>query len=249
MLSFTETRDAVRRELDGTLERLASLEEGRWTASTRCPGWNVAHLAAHIGDAAGYQGEAFHRMLAGSTEVPPIRETTPGRPEEVLEHVRAGRDHIVSALDRVAPDQEEAPVPLPFATLPCSIAAIVALVEYGTHRNDLDWALGDERPLPLDVATTMIEMLPGFLPMIDTVASDEPLAYRLEASSGTVIVASAGDGWTVTEDTDLPICTIHGDDSAVALFALGRIGAGHPSLKVEGDAEAAARFKHHFPGP
>ena len=40
---------------------------------------------------------------------------------------------------------------------------------------------------------------------------------------------------------------ISGDDSPVALFALGRIGADDPRLVVKGNDAAA--FKTWFPGP
>ena len=43
-------------------------------------------------------------------------------------------------------------------------------------------------------------------------------------------------------------CEISGDDSPVALFVMGRIGADHPSLAVS-DPAAAGTFKQYFPGP
>lgn len=43
-------------------------------------------------------------------------------------------------------------------------------------------------------------------------------------------------------------CEVRGDDSAVALFVMGRIGAGHPGIVVTDDP-VARTFKRYFPGP
>jgi hypothetical protein len=43
-------------------------------------------------------------------------------------------------------------------------------------------------------------------------------------------------------------CEISGGYSPVALFVMGRIDAGHPSLTVT-DPGAARAFKRYFPGP
>lgn len=247
MLSFTQGRDVIRRELDATLARLEDLDEAAFSKPTRCEGWTIHHLVAHVADAADFQGEAFARIGSGDVpEVPELKLTTPA---DAVDRVRLNRDKIVSALEAIGPDREGEHVPLPFATLPASVAVVVAVIEYGFHHNDLTWALGDEVPVPDDVASTLIETLPAFLPMIETKPADAPLAYTLAAPAGSVSVLTADGSWTVGDPGDAPTCTISGDDSAVALFAMGRIPATHPSLTVDGDAAVAARFKHHFPGP
>lgn len=43
-------------------------------------------------------------------------------------------------------------------------------------------------------------------------------------------------------------CEIRGDDSSVALFVMGRIGADHPGITVTAEPVAKA-FKQYFPGP
>ena len=249
MLTFDQTRDAIRRELDETAAVLEALPERDWSADTRCEGWDVTALVCHVADAASFQGEAYRRMLAGSTETPPVPELVRGTSSEALARLRAGRDHVLRALDAIGPDQQDGLVPLPFATLPASIANVVLLIEYGFHRNDLLWAIGRKDPLPADIASTTIETLPGFLPMIETKPADAPLAYTLASPSGMVTVVTVDSGWAVGEPGDAPVVKISGDDSSLALFALGRIRATDPSLTVDGDLDVASRFKHHFPGP
>jgi hypothetical protein len=43
-------------------------------------------------------------------------------------------------------------------------------------------------------------------------------------------------------------CEISGDDSSVALFVMGRIGADHPGVTTS-NPSAARAFKRYFPGP
>ncbi len=249
MLSVVDAADAIRRDLDEITRRLTALPEEGWATSTRCPGWTVLDLAAHVAAVAQAQGEAFHRMLAGSVDTPEVPVIPAEDDQVVLEALREGRLHLLEALDTLTPEHDSELVPLPFSTLPCSIAMVVPVIEYGFHRNDLEWALGDRIPLMDDVAATAIETLPGFLPMIETKPADEPVAYRLEAPSGAVTVAWTDGAWSVVDDTENPVCVIQGDDSDVALFALGRVGPDEADLTIEGDAETAARFKHFFPGP
>lgn len=250
MLGFEDTLKTIRRELEETSRLVDGLSAEDWSRPTRCAEWTVTDLVTHIGDAANYQGEAFRRMLSGSMDVPDVPEHRAGDPEEAAQTFRGGRDHLLAALEEITPEQADEPVPLPFSVFPASIAAIVALIEYGFHRNDLEWALGDERPLSEDVASTMIATLGGFLPQVESQPPDGPLAYRFEAPSGTLVVASDGGDWTATEETSAPTCVIAGDDSTVSLFALGRIPADTPGLTVSGErADEAKAFKRYFPGP
>ena len=85
--------------------------------------------------------------------------------------------------------------------------------------------------------------------MLETNPPDEPHAFTLAASTATLSIAFRDGSWQVGEPEGLPTTTIRGDDSTIGLFALGRIGATDPRLTVEGDMDAATRFKEYFPGP
>jgi uncharacterized protein (TIGR03083 family) len=249
MLDLDGSRSVTLRELDATVALLDGLSEAQWEIPMRCAGWGIGDLAGHLALVSWAQGEAFHRMLAGSTEVPAIPDLAPlGRPA-ALAALGKGRDHLAEAFARITPDETEALVPLPFAVLPCLFALQVALIEYGVHRNDLQSALGTEGPVAPEVSAVIIEPLPAFLPALTTEAPPAPTSYRLSTPGATVSVVSSGDAWRVGEDPDIEVCEIAGDESAVSLFAMGRLPVAHPGLRISGDTGAAARFKQYFPGP
>lgn len=56
-------------------------------------------------------------------------------------------------------------------------------------------------------------------------------------------------GQAVVDAPEEPTTTVKGDDSAVLLFALGRLALGDAQLGVSGDHDLAAQFKHYVPGP
>ena len=94
-----------------------------------------------------------------------------------------------------------------------------------------------------------VELLPAFLPLAATRLADEGAGFRLVAPTTTTTVVSRDGSWQTGEPLPDLACEIRGDDSSIALFALGRVGADHPSLEVEGPAALAKGFKDFFPGP
>jgi hypothetical protein len=78
----------------------------------------------------------------------------------------------------------------------------------------------------------------------------EPASFRLVSPSVRFLASYADGAWSVAADDGhaTVTCEISGDDSPVALFAMGRISAGHPSVTVS-DLSAAQAFKQYFPGP
>jgi hypothetical protein len=107
------------------------------------------------------------------------------------------------------------------------------------------------------MAGTLVGILPGLLPMLaggtpvsaPGAVPGGPVAFRLSAP-GASLRAAYGGGWSfVPGDDDAPVsCQISGSESALALFVMGRIGAGHPDLAVS-DPGLGASFKSYFPGP
>ena len=74
------------------------------------------------------------------------------------------------------------------------------------------------------MAATLLDILPGLLPML----------------AGGSPVCAAGDK---------PVsCEVHGDDSSIALFVMGRISADRRSLTVT-DLATARAFRQYLPGP
>jgi hypothetical protein len=135
--------------------------------------------------------------------------------------------------------------------VPAAVALQIVPLEYGFHRNDLEWALGDPVDLSPDMSTTLLGILPGLLPVHGPgTRPSGPVSFRLVTPSARYLISSAADGWSIAPDDGQATVTgeISGDDSPVALFAMGRIDAGHPSLTVS-DPAAAGTFKQYFPGP
>jgi len=258
MFDLTSATKAAEDDLGAIIDLLASLTDDRWDAPVRCVGWRVSDLAAHVTGAGRGQAEGLRRAAAGITDLAVLDPPAARDPRSLLAELKESRDKLMAALYDVQPSVLAGTVPLPFGLLPTQVALQVVALEYGFHRNDLEWALGREVPLAEDMSATLLAILPGLLPML---AGGSPVSaagivpagqvsFRLVAPSGRLLVAHAEDGWSMAPDPGgAPVsCEVHGDDSSVALFVMGRIGADHPGLTVTDQATARV-FKQYFPGP
>jgi uncharacterized protein (TIGR03083 family) len=123
------------RELGLVASIVNDLPKPDFARPTALPGWTVEHLVRHVAATALRQAEAFHRARFTITESPTNATVTaplvrlPTTLRAVLAHCANG----IHSLD-VA---NEPTVPLPYASLPASLAGYVLLVEYGIHRYDL----------------------------------------------------------------------------------------------------------------
>jgi uncharacterized protein (TIGR03083 family) len=255
MFDFATAGPVTEREFGALRTRLAALGDDEWAAPMRCVGWTVGDLVAHLVAAAQGQAEGLRAAAAGGGPVPPLDIPDTRDPAKLQELLEDGASELRDALSGVTPELAEALVPLPFGFVPMMLALQIVPVEYGFHRNDLLEALGEDEPLAPDVALSLIQILPGLLPVLagGTPVSPpgarptQPLAYSLRSPSGSVTVAFDGQSWSPVQD-DPGACRVEGDDNAIALFAMGRIGAGDSRLTVS-DPASAARFKSWFPGP
>jgi uncharacterized protein (TIGR03083 family) len=258
MFDLTSATKAAEDDLGAIIDLLAGLTDDRWDAPVRCVGWRVSDLAAHVTGAGRGQAEGLRRAAAGITDLAVLDPPAARDPRSLVAALKESRDKLMAALYDVQPSVLAGTVPLPFGLLPTQVALQVVALEYGFHRNDLGWALGHEVPLAEDMSATLLAILPGLLPMLAGgspvsaagIAPANPVSFRLIAPSGRLLVAHAEDGWSMAPDPgDAPVsCEVHGDDSSVALFVMGRIGADHLGLTVT-DQAAARAFKQYFPGP
>lgn len=243
------------RDLEAIIGRLGGLAPSGWAAPVRCAGWDVTALAAHLVAAAQGQAEGLRRAAAGRVDVAPLATDVLREPSPLLEALMDGRDQLAKAFAALTTEVMEGLIPLPFGLMPAAVAMQIIPIEYGFHRNDLEWALGNAEPLDADAAQALVQILPGLLPMLAGgsavspagILPTEPLAFRLAAPSGTVAIAFEDGAWSVGAMGERR-CEIAGDDGAIALFALGRIPAEDPMLAVS-DVAAARAFKTYFPGP
>lgn len=245
MAVVQQSRETVSGELDGLVELLAQLTPAQWELPTRCEGWNVEDLARHVAGSPSILNEGLRRMLEGvesaATPAPPHLDDRTA----VVESLAAGRDETAALLATLHDDQLNRPCPFPFGTVPLSFALQVLAFEYGGHRNDLLAALGRDEPLPTGVA----QAAAAIVPQLGDKVPESPLGYRLEGRSVAVSLLVRDGQWQPGEDPSVPTCTVAGTDSAVMLFATGRLAATDPSLQISGETAAAGDFKRWFPGP
>ena len=218
----------------------------------------MTDLAAHLAGASRGQAEGLRRAAAGVTDLARLAPPPDGDPRSLVAALKEGRDRLLSALRELPPRTLDGAVPLPFGLVPAAVALQIIPLEYGFHRNDLDWALGDPVALSPDISGTLLGIVPGLLPMLASGSAvhgpgarpAEPTSFRLVTPSVRFLASYADGAWSVAADDGnaTVTCEISGDDSPVALFAMGRISAGHPTITVR-DLSVARAFKHYFPGP
>ena len=214
--------------------------------ASRC----TSDLAAHIAGASRGQAEGLRRAAAGITDVALLDPAAQREPRDLLTALKDGQDRLLSALREMPAQALDGAVPLPFGLLPAAVALQIVPLEYGFHRNDVEWALGNPVPLSDDMSSTLLDIMPGLLPMLAAgspvskagVTPSSQVSYRLLAPSARLFAAYAQDEWSITPDDGLTTatCEISGDDSTVALFAMGRIGANHPGITTSNPAAASA---------
>lgn len=253
MLSPVAARGVITREILAVLERLERASNDDWATRTRCTDWTVEDVARHIAWGQSFEAEAVTKALAGITDASLGRvvDASADRPG-IVAAIRANHAELLAALDSVTEDQLGALCPIGYADVPIAFAVNIFAFEAGVHGNDLGWALGDERPLPVDVITATAAVLgaswPGFAAAA-TRSPDGATGYRLASSNVAYQMAWDRGGWSYDGDLPERTCRIDGDDSSILLFGLGRIPADHPSIGVSGARELVDDFKVFFPGP
>src|SRR5580658_6620148 len=166
MFDLTSATEAAEDDLGAIIDLLGSLTDDQWEAPVRCVGWRVSDLAAHVTGAGRGQAEGLRRAAAGITDLAVLDPPAARDPRSLLAALTGARDKLMTALADVPPEVLAGTVPLPFGLLPTAVALQVVALEYGFHRNDLEWALGREVPLAQDMAATLLDILPGLLPMM-----------------------------------------------------------------------------------
>lgn len=251
-MDLDRARALIIRELDALVAQVDSASDDEWELPVRCSDWTVRDLVAHCASKLPEAADALRRMEAG-INAPAGERRPPGRNRAKLARaVHAGRDELAEALSAVSPDSLGNPFPLSFVTIPGTAGLDLLALELGTHHNDLEWAMGSEVPLPHDVVRAIANILAGMLLYCAGSAAHTPgfpVSYVIAGPEVAVSLLFVHGSWRQGDDPGVPTCVISGDDSALALFALGRIPADHRSLKVKGNEALASAFKRYFPGP
>ncbi len=226
---------------------------------------SVTDLAVHVTGASRGQAAGLRRAASGSQDVAALDPLAQRDPRALLAALKEGQDGLLSALRELPPQAVDGFVPLPFGLVPAAVALQIVPLEYGFHRNDLDWALGDPAALSQDMAAALLGLAPGLLPMLAAGSPVSPpgaqpagpTSFWLSSPGAGLLARYDEAGWSITPADGPPAsgapghpvtCEISGDDSSLALFIMGRIDSDHPALTVT-DLATARRFKQYFPGP
>lgn len=255
MFDFTTAPEATGRELDSLRNLLAGLDEPAWSRPVRCAGWTVTDLVAHIVGAARGQADGLAATALGREQLAVLDPPKSRDPLNLRDLLDRAAKTLLDALSALTPDLAEATVPLPFGPVPVVLALQIVPLEYGFHRNDLLDALGTPQPLPADIAASLIDILPGLLPVLAAGSAvgrpgdkpERPIAFELSCPCGQVTMAYDGTQWTPSDQLGSD-CRIDGSDSDLALFAMGRIPVTSNDLNIS-NPSLAVNFKNFFPGP
>ena len=251
MLTLDHARVAIRREMRGVLTCLTSLEDSTWSAPTRCDGWTVTDLVAHLVwgqrlESAGLRGAAEGHETA---DVPaPVEGADP---EVLFEQLRAAHAELDASLEALDETGLERLAPMPYGLAPVALLLQIIAMEVGVHASDLREAVGGDGVLEDDVVGATATVLAGFLPSLAGNGSppEGPVRFRLRGEDVDVTLAYDGTTWSTEAgggaEADV---TFRGRDSDLVLFALGRGSIDERRLEVDGDLSRAERFREHVPG-
>lgn len=240
------------REIDGLTRILAEGSGHDWTIRVRCQGWTIRDLATHVSNGPLLYAEALRRMRDGESEPgpkPPEAEDD----AEIPSMLRRGRDDLASVFSTLRPEHldRSAPAPTRAGSIPGPFAVRIPAYEFGLHRNDLLWALGEEAPLDDALLATIRPLVEALMPVLAARAEERPpapVAYRFRGGEVDLRLAFDGDRWTTEAAPGARSCLVTGDASSLVLFLMGRIPGDHPNLRAE-DVALARRFKTYVPGP
>lgn len=244
--------EAIQREVGLFLARLDAASDADLDRPTPCRGWKVSDLARHVAWGQSLQAEALGRAVTGHTEAASAHEPEATTRGELIAEIRSRHDRLAETLARLSDGDLERPCPLPYATVPTMFALQIFTMEAGVHGHDLCAAFETADALAPDVVEATATVVTATLPFFAAAASETPpttARYRLRSPRLDVLCTFRDGSWQVGSGDGQPDCEVSGDDSAVLLFALGRVGTTGPGISIAGDPDLAARFKTYFPGP
>jgi uncharacterized protein (TIGR03083 family) len=247
----TVARAVVAREWTGFVEALRRAGPDAPDRSTRCAGWQVADLANHVHWGMTLETDGLRRARTGTAG--PAEGVTPATDTPwpaVVDALARARDALLDELDRLAADEHDRPLPMPYGDLPVALARPVFAMEAGVHGSDLAHALGGDDTLAPDVCAATVAFLRVYAPLLANAAGTTAAAGTvivLRGEAGELRLGTDADGrWRADPPGDATVA-ITGPDSPLWLFALGRRPL--DGLTVGGDADLAAAFPRLIPGP
>jgi uncharacterized protein (TIGR03083 family) len=219
----------------------AAAAAGPDAAVPTCPGWTVRHLLTHTG---GVHAWAASFVRAEPDADPDVAEDDLPRPDgDPIAWYREQNADLVAALRDARPDGPTGaflPAPSPLA-----FWARRQAHEAAVHRTDADVAAGAPDPAAAHPSAFAVdgidELLLGFMSRPGKARSDVP--YRLAVAPDDVaerwLVEVGPGGATARRATGAADAVLRGSAARLYLFLWNRV----PTVPVEGDAAAAARWR------
>jgi uncharacterized protein (TIGR03083 family) len=224
-------------------ERLAGWKASDWSRKTRCKGWNVTALVAHMITCV--QTADVVARAARERRAAKLPRDFKGDRYAATRAFNAAADDLVVALDRMASDDVAREVNIDGEGIltPAHVLEVLVM-ELGVHGLDLAAAVGEERHLAPDAIAATARLLPEFLDPAATPPARS--AYVLRSSAFEVQFGWDGTEWTSGAGPDA--CVIEGAPESVLLYALGRTSFEASDLETNRPSEARA-FKRYLAGP
>jgi uncharacterized protein (TIGR03083 family) len=248
---------ALRAERNAVMDFCRDLSPTEWEAPSRCEGWTVHDVVAHMG--AAYHGTfgwwVIKLMLSKDVEAGNDRDAAARRswpPEKVLgEYERWSRRFLrIAGLLQTRP---AAAMPIRLAevgTYPARLLASALTFDHHLHlRYDLATAL--DRPVPAaqpGVLSVVLEWMWAGVPgmSVETLAwLDRSVTVTLlgpEGGTWSVVAASGGRVAVKPGPVDDVAATVTADAEHFPIWATRRQSWRDSSVKVEGDEEFGAHF-------
>jgi uncharacterized protein (TIGR03083 family) len=243
VLFLAGVRTSVSRETRWIIEQLGECKSSDWSRKTRCAGWNVTALAAHMTTCV----QTAHAVTQAAIDHRPARlpRDFKGDRFAVTRAFTAATDNVLVALDRLSPDvlAHDVDVDGEGVLTPAHVLEVLVM-ELAVHGLDLAAALGVERHLQPEGISAAAHLLLEFLDPAMTPSANA--AYVLRSSAFDLAFTWDGEDWI--NDARPGACVIEGAPEAVLLYALGRVPFNQSALETN-DPDAARAFKRYLAGP
>ena len=271
MATSEELAALVNSESARLLQYFKGLSPSDWQAQSACDAWNIADVVAHMtmavdmfsgnierganGDSTPPEGmgppEEFDlagRMAANAARAVAMRE---GLGDTLVEAFGQNCERLAALLARMGPDDWQKQCYHPASYLSVRRYLILRLAEMSIHEWDIRSRLEGSARLPYAVASTLPELLPGFVVGRFFLPGSEitsPSRFRFNLTDGGSHDIVAGGGELRMEDStsDAADVTFSCSASTFALLAYGRISVEEAvasgNMTIDGDGELAARF-------
>ena len=213
---------AVVRQRRRLLDLLGSLTDEQWAAPSRCDGWAVCDVAAHLVTVDGFWQLSIEQGVAGTPTrfltsfdpaatppllVAPMRELPP---EEILARLAAATDGFLATIEALPPEAWEVVAEAPPGHLPVRLVTDHALWDCWVHERDIALPLGlDPAQEPDEIARCAryaAALGPGLA------------ISRGQAPVGTFAVRSTLPGGSIDEFVldidDVDVCVSNGPPAA-----------------------------------